>query len=429
MRERTRRIVRGMYASGSTGAPWAFVVALLVTFALCAAAQAQPPLPEHDVVARDKATTEYVQYHRPEHDLVAMQRIQKQKQREQAEHREAMAGRLERLVDEAHEIEVHLREMDEEAEDEKCELRTRLEELREQIELFEHRLARMGREGHREPECEHGEWREREGDPHLDELMRHREELLEAVHHKEMEMEELHHHLKDREHDIHNELRGIHEEIEELMRRREELAERARHRERELEELRENTERRRHEIGLEMREIHEQMKHIEDELARRQREREERRRRMMEKAHREIEEMTAHLHGLRERAEHMQHMLEKMDAEEDEAMELRHALAETREQIREIERKLHRHPAPPRPPRRWPMSPPPHEHRREHEECEEHGHRERPEPKVEEDPCQELREEIELLKTEQQETNALLERLIIEDHPSTVGSAGSSYYH
>jgi len=414
MRERTRRIVRGMYASGSTGAPWAFVAALLVMFALCAAAQAQPPLPEHDVVARDKATTEYVQYHRPEHDLVAMQRIQKQKQREQAEHREAMAGRLERLVDEAHEIEVHLREMDEEAEDEKCELRARLEELREQIELFEHRLARMGREEHPEPECEHGERREHEGDPHLDELMRHREELLEAAHHNEMEMEELHHHLKDRERDIHNELRGIHEEIEELMRLREELAERARHREMELAELRENTERRRHEIGQEMREIHEQMKHIEDELARRQREREERRRQMMEKAHREIEELTAHLHGLRERAEHMQRMLEKMEGEEGEAMELRHALAETREQIREIERKLHRHPAPPR---RWPMCPPPRE-----PECE------KPEPRVEEDPCQELREEIELLKAEQQETNALLERLIIEDHPSTVGSAGSSYY-
>jgi len=117
-----------------------------------------------------------------------------------------------------------------------------------------------------------------------------------------------------------------------------------------------------------------------------------------------------------------------MDHEDAEAMELRRALDETRGQIREIEGKLHRHHGPaPRPPRRGPMGPPPHEleHREQLERMELELQEVREAAReAQEDHCQELREEVEQLKAEQCETNELLERLLLQDHPSTVGSAG-----
>jgi len=432
MREEIRRIAGRVCASRCAGVPWAFIVALLAVFTLGSAAYAQPPAPMAGQVIQPDPIATHLYYQRPEHDVVAMRRIRR-RPIEPAERREMMADRLEEIVGETHEIEVRLVEMDEAKGDERHNLQARLEQLREQIEMIERRLLNMERPRPEKPQSNRASWRRRaEPEARVDELNRRRDELAEQARHKEMEMEELHQHMENRQQDIGNELRGIHEEMEALMRRREELAERAQQREMEMEELRANTERRQHEVRMELREIGEQMQRIEEELARLERERQERRRRLLDEVRGQTEELREHLRGLHERAEHLQRALDELGDEDGEARELRRALDETREQIRQIEMQLNQRPSPPpRRLRRWPMGPPPksdgtyeeaveliEETRLELEEMQE----------AEGEAMESLRLEIEALRETTLETRQQLQGLILFDHPNTVGSAGQPYY-
>jgi chromosome segregation ATPase len=313
------------------------------------------------------------------------------------------------------------------------ESQARIERLRDEIAAIEHRLAELDR-----AEREQHSWDEppgpgrREPDAHIQELNRHREELAERARQREMELEELHRHVEDRQRDIENELHGIHEEIEELMRHRNELAERAHQRERESQELRENTERRQQEIQMELRDIHEQMKGIEEELARIERERQEHRRRVLDEVRGQTAELREHLGALHERAEHLQRALDELGDEDAETEQLRRALAETREQIRLIERQLDQRPGPPaRPPRRRPMSPPPEPEaqcRELMEQLERIKLELRETQEAEGEAVESLRVEVEELREVAEETNEQLGRLLLQDHPSTVGMAGHCSY-
>jgi chromosome segregation ATPase len=403
MRERIRRIARRMYTARRTGTPWTLIIALLVTFALGSAATAQSPVPMAAQAIAPGPIPTHLYYQRPEHDLVAMRM-----QRAQHNRRDEM-GPTER------------------------DLQSELNRLREEIAMIESRLAELDRAEQKQPRWnEPAKVRRPEPDGRIDELNRHREELVEQARHREMELEELGQHMENRQRDIHNELRGVREEMEELMRRREELAERAHHHEMELQEVRENTERRQDEVRMELREIHEQMRGVEEELARIERQRQERRRRLLDEVRGQTEELREHLRGLQERAEHMQRALDELGDEDAEAEELRRAIAETREQIHQIEMQLQRQDAPPRRrARRRPMGPPPArdgETREVIEQLEETRLEMRRMQEAEGEAVEALRLEIAELREAAQETSEQLARLRQYDHPSTVGSAGQSCY-
>ena len=395
MRKRIRRNEEAARAKMLGG-----LVVTLAALALANAVYAQYPVSTSAEMGQPDPVATYAQYHRPEHDWAALQMQQRRH----------------------------------DTEPEKCESQARIERLRDEIAAIEHRLAELDRaKRERRPWNEPPRPGRRGPDAHVEELNRHREELTERARHKEMELEELHRHMEDRHRDIENELRGIHEEIEELMRRRDELTERAHQRERELQELRENTERRQQEIRMELREIHEQMKGIEEELARIERERQEHRRRVLDEVRGQTADLRAHLRALHERAEHLQRALDEL-GDDAEAERLRRALAETREQIRLIERQLDRRQGPPpRSPRRRPMGPPP-EPEGQCRELMEQLERTRLElremQEAEGEAVESLRLEVEELRETTQETNEQLGRLLLQDHPSTVGSAGHcGYWH
>jgi DNA repair exonuclease SbcCD ATPase subunit len=403
MREEIRRIADCVYVSRCAGVPWAFIVALLAVFALGGAAYAQPPVPMAVQAIEPSPIATHLYYQRPEHDMVAMRM-----QRAQHNRRDEM-GPTER------------------------DLQSELNRLREEMAVIEGRLAELDRAERKQPPWnEPAKVRRPEPDGRIDELNRHREELAEQARHREMELEELGQHMENRQQDIGNELRGIHEEMEELMRRREELAERAQQREMELEELRENTERRQGQIHAELREIHEQMKTIEEELARIERQRQERRRRLLDEVRGQTEELREQLRTLQNRAERMQRALDELGDEDGEARELRRALDETREQIRQIEMQLNQRQGPPlRRLKRSPMGSPP----RLDGRCEEAVELIR-ETKLELEEMQQaegeamesLRAEIGELRETTLETRKQLQGLILFDHPNTVGSAGQPYY-
>ena len=410
------------------GMPWGLVIVLTAALALGSTAGARHPEPVPGQAGQPDPLAVYVQYHQPALDWAAAQQMRRPRRIETVDRREILSDRLEELIDETHEIEVRLDEMNEVAGDERQDLQARLDALRAQIERIEQRLARMKRP---EPEKPREDWPRRrrvpEADARIEELNRHREELAEQARHKEMELEELHRHLEDRGRDIENELRGIHEEIDELNRRREELAERAGQREMELNELREHTERRTNEVHMELREIHEQMRRMEEELARIERERQERRRRLLDEVRGQTEALREHLRALQERAERMQRALDEL-GDDGEAEELRRALGETREQIRQLERQLQRQDAPMPNPRRYlPMAPPPKRDKTCTEALEQIE-----QTRLDLDQMQQaagesmeaLRAELEELRRTTQQTNEQLERLRCPDHPSTVGSAG-----
>jgi len=436
MRERIRRIAGCLYVSRSASVPWAFIIALLAVFVLGSAAYAQTPAPAPGQIGQPDPAVTHIQSHQPERDRVAMQQRRPRRRIEEAEQREGLAERLEQLFGETREIEVRLGEMDEAMGDDRHDLEARLAELRVQIEMIQQRLAPPERIERPERQRERPFRRRRpEPEGRIEELNRHREELAEQARHREMELEELGQHMENRQQDIHNELRSIHEEMEELMRRREELAERAHQREMEMEELRENTERRQHEVHAELREIHEQMRGVEEALAQIERERQEHRRRLLDDVRGQTEKLRDHLRALHERAEHLQRALDELGDADGEAMELRRALAETREQIRQIERQLGRRQGPmPRPPKRWPMGPPTPPTRPDDrcdkalEQIEQTRLVLEQMQEAEGEAMAALREEIQALREATLETRKQLQSLILFDHPNTVGSAGQHYY-
>jgi len=400
MREHIPGTTDDVCASRTLSVPWALTVAILAVLAFGGFAQAQHPLSAPGAIQPPDPTATYVQYHRPEHDWVAMQRMPRRRPVRPAVY------------------------PDTEAE---------IRRLRAQIDMIERRLANKDRPAEEEPRWDGPVMRVRaETDARIEDLNRHREELTEQARHREMELEELHQHMGNRQRDIDDELRGIREEMDELMRRREELAEQAHRREMEMEELRAQTERRQNEIRMELQNIHERMKAVEEELARIERERQERRRRLLDEVRGQTEALRDQLRALHHRAERLQRALDELGHDDGEAMELRRALEETREQIRWIEMQLGRPAGRPAPPmKRWPACPPPQpdgacaELARELEET-------RAELREMQAAEKETLEAIRLELNEVRETTLKLRPpgcgLILCDHPNTVGSAGQNWY-
>jgi len=387
MNEEIRRIVRRLYVSRRTDIPWALIITLLI-FAGTGAVYGQPlPCATVQVAAPPDPVATYAQYHRPEHDWIALQ-MQKTPNQKCAAPAPGQGD-----------------------------LQLKLEYLRGQIAVLECRLAELDQKKQHPPiRVAPPKPRQPAPDAHIEELNRHRDELAERARHMEMELQELHQNMETHQRDIENEVSGIHEEMEELMRRHRELAERAHQREMELNELHANTERRQDEISMELREIHEQMKGIEEELARIERERQEHRRRLLDEVRGQTQELREQLRMLEARAERIQRALDELGEGDGEAVELRRALEETRAQIRFIESQLSGRRAPlPRPPRQRPMGPPP-----------------KPSGACEDVSAQieATRLELNALRPCAQEISAQLTVRRVRSHPGTIGSAGDcAYWH
>lgn len=177
---------------------------------------------------------------------------------------------------------------------------------------------------------------------------------------------------------------------EELMRQREELAQRAQNMEAQMRQLHENTERRQEELDRQLRDIHNQIAGVDEELAELERQRRERQQRLMAEAD-----------------DQSQRLAEQTQILQNQTHQLRETLDEMRRQDGEPSVVV----APPRGerPRATPYQPAPQNSRAEDEATRQFR--------------EELRRELQELRGANEYTNEMLERLLYQDNPSTVGSA------
>jgi len=276
--------------------------------------------------------------------MTAMKRELDLRARKTDQHVRELMQHRNQLQHRAEEIELELKEHPDHPE--RRRLRAALEELEQQMRRIDTEL--------RGPRRDRPPVEAREADPHLRELMQHREQLRVRADQIELELRELGDRNPDRSHQLHGEMTDIAGEIErierelrgareareprdaemrnrELMQHRAELLERAEHIERELKELGDSHPDESHELRAQLDRIEAQLGRI-DEMLRGRGPRDDAP---------EMRELMMHRAELQAQAEKIKHDLRGLgDADTDDARALREALERTMHELEQTEKIL-----------------------------------------------------------------------------------------
>lgn len=205
----------------------------------------------------------------------------------------------------------------------------------------------------------------------------------------------------------------------ELAQQRDQLARQAQQLEMEIAKLHQDTDRRRQEIEHQLRQTHEQIARVDEELARQERQRQERQRQLLMEVQRQAEQLGEQARMLQEQTGRIQQTLGEIHRPQA-AMPQRPAPGPA-SPPQPVEGQMPRpiRELPPVEPLRHEPAPParPQIKFREHDD----------EDQATREFREKIRQELNELREADEHTRQMLKRLLFEDHPSTVGTAGQSW--